>query len=121
DTGATVRCCLESLALKYRWTLEKLEEFKGKRIETVHIVGGGTQNHLLCQLAANAMNRPVIAGPVEATAIGNVLMQALGRGRIGSLEQAREIVRCSFTLDTYLPQETAAWDAAYARFLRLSS
>jgi len=66
------------------------------------------------------MNRPVIAGPVEATAIGNVLMQALGRGRIGSLEQAREIVRRSFTLDTYLPQETAAWDAAYERFLRLT-
>jgi rhamnulokinase len=119
DTGATVRCCLESLALKYRWTLGKFEEFKGRRIETVHIVGGGTQNHLLCQLAANAMNRPVIAGPVEATAIGNVLMQALGRGRIGSLEQAREVVRRSFTLDTYLPQETAAWDAAYERFLRL--
>ncbi len=116
DTGATIRCCLESLALKYRWTLGKLEEFGGRRIETIHIVGGGTQNRLLCQLAANAMNRTVIAGPVEATAIGNVLMQAYGRGRIGSLEQAREIVRRSFTLETYLPQETAAWDTAYERF-----
>lgn len=119
DIGATVRCCLESLALKYRWTLAKLEEFKGRRIETLHIVGGGTQNRLLCQLAANAMNRPVIAGPVEATAIGNVLMQALGRGHIGSLEQAREVVRRSFALDNYTPQETAAWDDAYARFLKL--
>ncbi len=119
DTGATVRCCLESLALKYRWTLERLEEFRGRPIETVHIVGGGTQNHLLCQFAANAMNRTVIAGPVEATAIGNVLMQALGRGRIGSLEQAREVVRRSFSLDTYTPEDTGAWDATYQRFLRL--
>src|SRR5205823_847985 len=86
--GPIIRCCLESLALKYRWALERLEAFRGRRIEVIHIVGGGTQNRLLCQLAADAAGRPVIAGPVEATATGNVLMQALGRGHIASLDQA---------------------------------
>ena len=101
--GALIRCCLESLALKYRWVIERLEEVRGRPIETVHIVGGGTQNKLLCQLTANATRRPVIAGPVEATAIGNVLMQAIGTGHIAGLEQARAIVRRSFPLDTYTP------------------
>jgi rhamnulokinase len=120
DVGAVVRCCLESLALKYRWVLEKLEEFRGASITTIHIVGGGTQNRLLCQLAADATRRVVIAGPVEATATGNVLLQAMGRGAIGSLQQAREVVQRSFTLDTYLPGSSAdAWEAAYARMLAL--
>lgn len=118
--GETVRCCLESLALKYRWVIEKLETFRGRRIETIHIVGGGTQNRLLCRLAAEATGRTVIAGPVEATALGNVLMQALGRGHIQSLEQARDIVRRSFELELYEPTASrAAWDEAYARFLLL--
>jgi rhamnulokinase len=118
--GATVRCCLESLALKYRWALERLEAFRGRRIDVIHIVGGGTQNRLLCQLAADATGRTVIAGPVEATATGNVLMQALGRGHIGSLEQAREVVRRSFPLETYLPTASRdRWEAAYTRFLAL--
>jgi rhamnulokinase len=116
--GAAVRCCLESLALKYRWALERLEAFRGKRIEVIHIVGGGTQNRLLCQLAADATGRTVIAGPVEATATGNVLMQALGRGQIGSLDQAREVVRLSFDIDTYEPTPSRdRWEAAYTRFL----
>jgi len=118
--GAVIRCCLESLALKYRWALERLESFRGRPIDVVHIVGGGTQNRLLCQLAADATGRAVIAGPVEATAIGNVMMQALGRGFITSLEQAREIVRRSFPLETYEPADSRdAWDAAYARFIDL--
>ena len=120
DIAAMVRCCLESLALKYRWALERLESFRGRQIEVIHIVGGGTQNRLLCQLAADATGRTVIAGPVEATATGNVLMQALGRGHIGSLEQAREVVRRSFSLDTYEPAAARGlWDAAYADFLSL--
>ena len=118
--GETVRCCLESLTLKYRWALERLEEFQGKPISTLHILGGGTQNRLLCQLTADATQRVVIAGPVEATAIGNVLIQALGTGYIASLEQAREVVRRSFTLDTYLPASNhARWDEVYGRFLSL--
>ncbi len=122
DVGATVRCCLESLALKYRWTLERLEEFRGRRIETIHIVGGGTQNRLLCQLAANATQREVIAGPVEATGMGNILTQALATGHIGSLEQAREVVRRSSELFHYTPADSPdLWDAAYSRFLDIRS
>ena len=120
SAGAFIRCCLESLALKYRWVVERLEEVRGKPLETIHIVGGGTQNKLLCQLTADATQRTVIAGPVEATAIGNLLMQALGTGHIGSLEQARTVVRSSFALDTYTPTKNAeAWNAAYQRLLGL--
>lgn len=119
--GETVRTCLESLALKYRWVLERMEEFRGARIETIHIAGGGVQNRLLCQLTADAARRRVVAGPVEATAIGNVLMQAYGCGLIGSLEEAREVVRRSFDLTTYVPQGSAdQWDEAYTRYLRVS-
>ena len=75
--GEIMRCALESLALKYRWALEKLEMMRGSRLEVIHIVGGGSQNRLLCQFTADATQRPVVAGPVEATAVGNVLMQAI--------------------------------------------
>ena len=117
--GEIVRCALESLALKYRWVLEKLELMLGHTLDAIHIVGGGSQNTLLCQLAADATQRPVIAGPVEATAAGNVLMQALARGEIGSLAQGREIVRRSFEVTTYEPGAVSAWDEAYGRFLAL--
>ena len=116
DEGAIIRCCLESLALKYRFVVEGLEQVRGKTIDTIHIVGGGTQNKLLCQLTADATRRTVIAGPVEATAIGNVLMQAIGVGLLSGLEQARQIVRNSFTLDTYIPNTDAEqWESAYQR------
>lgn len=117
--GEVVRCALESLALKYRWVLEKLEIMCGSRLGTIHIVGGGSQNQLLCQLAADATQRPVIAGPVEATAAGNVLMQAIARGHIASLAEGREIVRRSFEMATYEPSSAAGWDEAYARFLAI--
>src|SRR5207253_7998937 len=90
EPGAVVRCALESLALRYRWVLERLEELLGRRLDVIHVVGGGSQNALLCQLTADACNRQVLAGPVEATAIGNVLVQAIGLGAIRSLAQARE-------------------------------
>src|SRR5207245_4249510 len=92
EPGPVVRCALESLALRYRWVLERLEELVGRRLDVIHIVGGGSQNTLLCQLTADACNRPVHAGPVEATAIGNVLVQALGLRLLGSLAEAREVV-----------------------------
>ena len=121
SVGAFVRCCLESLALKYRWCLEKLEGFRGKPIDVLHVVGGGTQNELLCQFAADAIQRTVIAGPVEATAIGNILMQMMGTGAISDLEQARAIVRLSFAPKIYQPLENAAqWAEIYqGRFLPL--
>jgi rhamnulokinase len=119
DAGATVRCALESLALRYRWVLEKLEHLTGKRLDAIHVVGGGSQNALLCQLTADACNRPVLAGPVEATAIGNLLVQAVGLGVLGSLADAREVVRRSFDVKEYTPRNPGAWDGPYARFLAL--
>ncbi len=117
--GEIIRACLDSLALKCRRVLEWLEELAGGPMRVIHIVGGGAQNHQLCQATADACGRPVLAGPVEATALGNLLVQAMAAGAIGSLAQARQVVRQSVTLDHYEPRETAAWDEAYGRFLKL--
>jgi rhamnulokinase len=114
--GEYVRACLESLALTYRKTLERLEDILGRRLETIHIVGGGTQNGLLNQMTADACNRRVVTGPVEATAIGNILVQAMAVGVVKSLDDARAIVRNSFDVQTYEPRDTKKWDAAYDRF-----
>ena len=116
EKGDILRCALESLALTYRLVLDNLESVLGRQLEVVHIVGGGTQNKLLCQFAADAMRRPVVAGPVEATAIGNVMMQAIAQGEIASIEEGRELVGCSFEVSTYQPAEGDAWDTAYERF-----
>jgi rhamnulokinase len=117
--GATVRCALESLALRYRWVLGKLEELTGQSIRVIHVVGGGSQNELLCQLTADCCNRPVLAGPVEATAIGNVLVQAVGLGVLGSLAEAREVVRRSFDVKRFEPRADDRWQGHYERFVRL--
>ena len=119
--GAVIRCALESLALRYRMVLGYLEELIGGRIETIHIVGGGAQHRLLCQMAADAAKRRVVAGPVEATAIGNLVMQAVAHGAIGSIAQAREIIRASFEVQEYRPRQTDVWDEAYERFQQLVS
>ncbi len=118
--GELVRVVLESLALKYRLTLAQLETLTGARLEPVHIIGGGTQNRLLNQLTAGCTGRPVIAGPVEATALGNILVQALALGRLESLAQARAIVHRSFEVEVYQPVAHAAWDEAYALLLSLN-
>jgi rhamnulokinase len=117
--GAFVRCALESLALKYRWVVEKLEALTGRSITVIHIVGGGTKNRLLNQFTADATGRPVVTGPVEATAIGNILMQMLAVGQISSLSEGRELVRRSFSVETYQPQNEAAWTEAYQRYLEI--
>ena len=118
--GAVVRCALESVALKYRWVLEHLEEMVGHRLEPIHIIGGGTQNRLLNQFAADATGRVVTAGPIEATAIGNLCVQAIALGRLGSLDQARTVVRQSFVPEVFEPTNTAAWSGdAYSRLLSL--
>lgn len=119
DPGATIRCALEGLALRYRWVLERLEDLTGRKIEVIHVVGGGCQNALLCQFTADACNRPVVAGPVEATALGNVLVQAIGLKLLGSLADAREVVRNSFDVKTYAPSNAKKWDEPYGRFLKL--
>jgi rhamnulokinase len=117
--GEVIRAALESLALRYRMVLEMLEELVGNRIETIHIVGGGTQNKLLNQMAADATGRRVVAGPVEATAIGNVMLQAVALGEVASIAQAREVIRQSFAVEEYQPQQSAMWRAAYDRFRAL--
>jgi rhamnulokinase len=119
DHGAIIRCALESLALKYRFQLERLEMLLGKKLEVIHIVGGGTQNKLLSQFTADATGRHVITGPVEATALGNVLLQMLALGHIASLAEGRQVIRQSFEVSTYEPRANSAWDDAYARFIKL--
>jgi len=119
--GEIVRAIYESLALKYRWALRRLQrDILGDPVESLHIVGGGSNNALLNQMTADAVNKPVLAGPGEATAIGNLLMQAMALGAIDSLDALRRVVRASFEPVTYLPREAAAWDDAYARFLRVT-
>jgi sugar (pentulose or hexulose) kinase len=113
DKGQMVRVLLECFALKYRQTMEQLEEVTGSSFDRLHIVGGGSQNELLNQLTANATGRTVIAGPVEAAAIGNILMQAMATGQIKNIAQGKQLVRNSFPLKQYQPTETALWQQRY--------
>jgi len=110
STGAVVRTALESVAANVRKTLGELDELVGRRIGRIHVVGGGVQNKLLCQMIADAANRPVVAGPVEATAIGNLLVQLMARDGRVDLRSVREVVRDSFDPVTYEPQAAATWD-----------
>jgi rhamnulokinase len=117
--GAFVRCIYESLALSYRALLRRLNRLILGRIERLHIVGGGSQSMLLNQFAANAVNIPVLAGPTECAALGNILIQAITLGHLPSHAAAREVVRNSFELKPFTPQDAALWDAAAARFEKL--
>lgn len=112
-TGAIVRCVLESLALAYRNVLETLTDLTGTSIEVIHIVGGGTQNELLCQMTADATGIPVVAGPVEATVIGNALVQLITLDELTDIDEARQLVAGMKTLTRYEPQATEMWDEAY--------
>ena len=118
--GQVARCIYESLALKYRWALERLEEIKGARIATLNIVGGGINNKLLDQFAADSLDRPVITGPVEGAAIGNLLTQAMALGAVKDIDDLRRVVRNSEEVQTYTPNHTAEWEAAYQKMLSLS-
>lgn len=117
--GQYVRCILESLALLYRRTLGQLERLTGQKIECLRVVGGGSQNLLLNEFTANALQIPVHAGPAEATAAGNVMIQAIALGHVASLGQARRIIRDSSPMRNFLPRATADWEKASARFSRL--
>lgn len=114
--GEYVRCCLESLALACRYTLDLLEEVLGRRFDVVHVVGGGARNLPLDQMIANATGRQVIVGPIEAAAVGNVLVQAMGGGAISDLSHLRRIVSLSFEPQTYTPIDSSVWETAYKRY-----
>jgi len=115
DKGQLNRIIMESLALKYRHVMDAIEDVTGSTIGVLHIVGGGIKNELLCQFTANATGKKVIAGPIEATASGNILMQAKAAGQIKTLSRARQIVRNSFDLKEYQPQDTALWQKQYEK------
>ncbi|MCC7498440.1 MAG: rhamnulokinase [Bryobacterales bacterium] len=119
DAAETARVILESLALRYRQVLEMLESMLGRRLGVIHIVGGGAKNSVLNQLVADATQRTVVAGPTEATAIGNVVIQAMGAGGLRGLAEARDVIRRSFPLTVVEPRSAAGWDAAYERFVSL--
>ncbi|MBE6568776.1 MAG: rhamnulokinase [Ruminococcaceae bacterium] len=121
SVGEIVRCIFESLALKYRWTAEKLEAVSGRKYSFINIVGGGTKEEMLSQFAADASHRMVVAGPVEATCIGNIAMQSIAAGDVRDLWEARAIVRDSFDVKEYKPntETAAAWDDAYGKFCEL--
>lgn len=115
--GETIRCIYDSLALKYRYTLEQIREVSDQPIEVIHIIGGGANNHFLNQITADSTGLPVVAGPTEATAIGNILIQAKALGYVNSLDEIRQIVANSFGLVKFTPSAELDWDQAYERFL----
>lgn len=118
DTDAALaRCVYENLALRYRQTLERLERITGVHYGKLYVVGGGAQNELLNQMTADALGIPVAAGPGEATVMGNVLVQLMAQGELGSLKEGRALVRESCALKVFEPREKSAWDDAYGRFL----
>jgi len=114
---AIARAILESLAFKYRATLEALEEVTGTRVERIRVVGGGARNRLLNQFTADATGRPVVAGPLEASALGNIAMQMLASGAVASLDEARRVIDRSFPVEHFAPVAADRWDAEYPRFM----
>jgi rhamnulokinase len=119
SVGEVVRCCLESLALKYRWVLASLEDLLDRKLYTIRIVGGGSLNEMLCRMTANACGRQVVAGPVEATALGNILVQAVATGHLADIDSGRRAIAASVQQTTFEPDPSGDWDAAYARFAQL--
>jgi sugar (pentulose or hexulose) kinase len=114
--GQVMRTIYESLAFKYRWALDRMIATSGKRVDVMHVIGGGSRSALLCQMTANATGRPVVAGPAEATALGNALVQLITLGELPSLAAAREVVGRSSQMVRYEPQQQGEWDTVYARF-----
>lgn len=117
--GEVVRCIAQSLAFRYRYTVEGMEKVTGNKYNVVNIVGGGIKDKMICQFTANATKRTVSTGPVEATSIGNVLVQAMAMGAIKDLNEGRKVVLNSFDITTYEPQDSDAWDAAYEKWKKI--
>jgi rhamnulokinase len=120
EPGELVRSLLTSLACKYRYVLERLQLVTGRSFEVLHIVGGGARNRLLCQLTADLTGLAVFAGPIEATALGNVLVQAMATGEVADLAQARALAAASVERERYEPQATGRSAELYERFLTVT-
>lgn len=118
--GEIMRCIYESLAMKYRFTFEKLRECTERDYPVIHVIGGGTKDGLLCQMTASSCNRTVKAGPIEATVMGNLAVQLMSDGSIENIGQARKIVAASSELKTFEPQNTEEWSKAYEKFLKIN-
>lgn len=117
--GEIIRCIAQSLAFRYRYTIEGMEEVTGNKYNVVNIVGGGIKDKMICSFTANATKRTVHAGPVEATSIGNIVVQAMAMGAIKDLQEGRKVVKNSFDIVTYEPQDSDAWDAAYENWKKI--
>jgi sugar (pentulose or hexulose) kinase len=117
--GEILRCALQGIALRMKWVVEKLEELTNKKIEAIRIVGGGVRNELFCKLIADATNRNVYAGPVEATSLGNILAQMIAAGEIKNVFEGREIIRKSFEIREYTPSVDERWSILYEKFLKV--
>ncbi|MBR4450970.1 MAG: rhamnulokinase [Clostridia bacterium] len=120
DTGAVVRCIYESLAMKYRMTFEKIKACTGRDYSEIHVIGGGVKDGLLCQMTANACGVPVLAGPTEATVLGNIAVQLISQGCIKDVTEARKVIAHSEAIKVYTPENTEAWSEAYGRFLKIN-
>ena len=119
--GQIARTVYESLAMSYREAFGVLEQIRGTKIDVLHIVGGGANNRMLNQMSANAIGRPVIAGPTEATAIGNLMVQVKASGEVGSLDEMRQVIRDSFNVETYEPKDTQKWEEKYEKYLKIKN
>ena len=116
NEGEVIRAVLQGLALRYRYVIEKLEEISGRKTSTIHIVGGGTKNLLLNQFTADVLGRKVVVGPIEATATGNLIAQAIAMGDIASWQEGASVIRSSFKISTFMPGDKTPWNAAYESF-----
>lgn len=117
--GEIVRCIYESLALKYRYAVEQIKECTGKTFNVLHILGGGTKDGFLCELTANSTDMPVVAGPVEATALGNIILQLIALGEIKNVDEGRKIIKQSEKTHNYKPNHTNEWDKAFNCYVQI--
>ena len=119
STGAVIRCIYESLAMKYRFAIEQISENTGKAFDVLHLLGGGTKDGFLCQMTADSLGFDVVAGPTEATAIGNIMLQLIALGEIESIEKAREIIKKSENVKTYKPLNHDGWQRGYEKYCEI--